>query len=339
MTPTSPTNPTCPNIARMILPGLLFSLVLLVARPGVRAQEPSLEVVLARAAAYVDALHRQLTGIVAEESYSQEARTTGRTSSGAAITKRVRLTSDFLLVRPRESDRYVEFRDVFEVNGRAVRDREERLTRLFLDPAANADQVRAIIEESARQNVGNIPRNVNTPMLALFILQSEQQPRFRFRRASRRTPDLTGPEASGPKATFHVSTEMWIVEFKETRDRTFIRTYEGRDFPAAGRFWIDPESGAVLMSELVMDGAEVNAVIDVSYQSEPLLGFRVPIEMRERYSAPNERVDGVATYGKFRQFAVRTEEEIALPAAPGPTLPSKPSGNASPGRGDLRPRG
>jgi len=304
------------------------------------AQEPSLETVLTRAAAYVSALHEQLSGIVAEESYVQEA----RNRSGSHLARnptsphRVRLKSDLLLVRPAGSERYVEFRDVFEVNGSAVRDRADRLSRLFLDPQGNANQVRAIIDESARHNIGTIPRNLNTPMLALFFLQTAQQPRFKFKRAGRNQPGLTGLANPGGRATFRVTTEMWVVEFKETQRRTVIRTYEGKDFPAAGRFWIDPDTGAVLMSELVMDGADVSAVIDVSYQSEPLLGFRVPIEMRERYVARYELVEGVATYGRFRQFQVRTDEEIAPPASSGQKSPSKPSGNTPPPAPDLRPR-
>jgi len=55
----------------------------------------------------------------------------------------------------------------------------------------------------------------------------------------------------------------------------------------------------------------------VSYQSEPLVGFLVPVEMRELYvtSPPNQyRIEGTATYGNFRQFTVKTDESIGGPA-------------------------
>jgi len=73
------------------------------------------------------------------------------------------------------------------------------------------------------------------------------------------------------------------------------------------------------MSELVLDAPTVRATIDVSYQSEPLVGFLVPIEMRERYAGKIDRaiIEGVATYGKFRQFQVKTSEQLS-PAAPKP---------------------
>ena len=40
----------------------------------------------------------------------------------------------------------------------------------------------------------------------------------------------------------------------------------------------------------------------MSYQSEPLIGFLVPVEMRESYIRYGERISGRAEYGKFRQI-------------------------------------
>jgi hypothetical protein len=74
----------------------------------------------------------------------------------------------------------------------------------------------------------------------------------------------------------------------------------------------------------VMEGRDVEAVINVSYQSEPVLGFRVPLEMRERYRSHDERVEGVASYGRFRQFQVRTDEQIGTPDAPPKPPATKP---------------
>jgi hypothetical protein len=56
----------------------------------------------------------------------------------------------------------------------------------------------------------------------------------------------------------------------------------------------------VLISELIVDGGGVIATVTVSYQSEPLMGFLVPIEMRETYVRPGERISGHAVYSKFR---------------------------------------
>lgn len=189
------------------------------------------------AARYVTTFHQPLSGIVAEETYVQNARTMRRASS--PVQSRQSLKSDLLLIRPRETDRYVEFRDVFEINGTSVRDRDERLTKLFLAPtSASVDQIRAIVDESARHNIGNIPRNVNTPMLTLHFLQPDKQRHFRFRRAKPGTPELgTSSTMPGrPAALFRVTTEMWVVDYRETERPTIIKTDHGRDFPASGRF-------------------------------------------------------------------------------------------------------
>jgi hypothetical protein len=281
----------------------------------VSAQEPALKAVMQRAGVYVTEFRRQLSSIVAEESYVQEvAPLVARPGSRIAVAKRRELRSDFLLVWPAGADRYVEFRDVFEVDGMPVRDRQERLTELFADrsPTAARPGIQRIIDESARYNIGTIERNVNTPTLPLLFLAPASQPRFRFKRVIDHTPAITRTPRE-PSANFTITTEVWVVEYEETQRKTLIRTSAGRDVPARGRFWIEPATGRVLMSELTADSSAVRATIDVSYQSEPLLGFLVPIEMRERYEGrrDNTLIEGNATYGNFRQFQVRTEDRFA----------------------------
>jgi hypothetical protein len=67
------------------------------------------------------------------------------------------------------------------------------------------------------------------------------------------------------------------------------------------------------MTELVMENRDMLATITVSYQSEPLLGFNVPVAMQEQYHGRAEYVEGIATYGRFRQFQVKTDEVIGKP--------------------------
>src|SRR5947208_1164860 len=102
----------------------LLSLAASAAPPG---QEPAVEAVLRRAGAYVTEFQRQLSGVVAEESYVQDVRDS-RTAAGHRVLK-----SDLLLVKPQGADRWIQFRDVFDVDGKPVRDRDERLVKLFLD--------------------------------------------------------------------------------------------------------------------------------------------------------------------------------------------------------------
>jgi len=278
------------------------------AATAVKGQAPSLGTVLERAATYSTEFKRKLAGIVAEEIYVQDIEAVGRFRPEVMHRE---LKSDLMLVRAEDTGGYVEFRDVAEVDGNAVRDRAERLTNLFLNPRGSAGQLQKIIAESARYNIGKVRRNVNTPTLALMILDPDYQPRFTFSIATDRTPSLAnrkGKPADVASPTFSVSTEVWVVEYAESGPRTIIRSPEGRDMPARGRFWLDPSTGRLLMTELIAGDATLQATINVSYQSEPLLGFSVPIEMRERYDAPNLVISGTAIYRNFRRFDVHVEE-------------------------------
>jgi hypothetical protein len=136
---------------------VLLGAIMLVMPQRIASQPSSdLAAVLARAAGYVETFQQQLSGIVAEETYLQEIvppRDNGGSSMAAAGPRRRRLRSDLLLVRPEGADTWTQFRDVFEVDGRPVRDRDERLAKLFLSPdASGAAQIQRIREESARYN-------------------------------------------------------------------------------------------------------------------------------------------------------------------------------------------
>jgi hypothetical protein len=270
----------------------------------VAAQEPrvSLDEVLERAARYVARFHTQLAEIVAEETYEQIVYNSARfTNCVLANAPRRTLRSDLMLVKPANVDRYVEFRDVFEVDGEPVRDRQERMAALWrTGSAASTGRLGAILEESARYNIGGIQRNINTPLMALMFLDRNYQPRFSFKHIPKSRPVFTGDHASGNSAVFRVGTEMWNVEFEEKRGNTIIKRPNGGNVRSRGRFWIDPDTGAVLISELIVDGGGVLATITVSYQSEPLMGFLVPVEMRESYERRDEAITGHAVYGRLR---------------------------------------
>jgi hypothetical protein len=266
------------------------------------AAEPALDTVMHRAGEYVTEFYRKLSGIVAEERYVQtwEIIWSGPRTGATNLGQR-RILSDLLLIKPRSAADWMQYRDAYEVDGKPVRDRHERLPTLLSDRSASAAaQVERILEESARYNIGTIDRNVNVPLLAMRFLEPENQPAFKFRRtADRTTANIhLAPDADG---VFRVSAEVWAIEYDEVRRPTIIRTQGRKDLPSHGRFWIEPETGRVLMSELRAGDRNVRGTIDVSYQSEPLVGMLVPIEMREEYFAKGgSHITGVASYGRFR---------------------------------------
>lgn len=273
--------------------------VLAVAHP--EAQQPSLKEVLDRAAAYVERFHQQLSQIVSEETYTQTVINTTRFTNTLAGQSTQRLRSDLVLIKPSPGERYVELRDVFEVNGSAIRDRAARLEPLLRDPRGGVG-IGAILRESARHNIGSVTRNINTPVMSLQFLDQANQQRFQFKHVDKPKPVFAGAQQDSTSETgvFRVTTEMWTIEYRERGRNTIIRRPNGDNLPVRGRFWIDPSSGAVLISEMIADGGGVLATITVSYQSEPLMGLLVPIEMRESYLRTGERITGHAVYGKFR---------------------------------------
>jgi dUTPase len=287
--------------------GALIGCVSLMTLP-VSAQEPTLGPVLARAGAYIVAFQRELSGVVAEEQYVQDVRyplSTGNRFNLRALTHR-ELKSDLLMVKPIGGDRWMQFRDVFDVDGKPVRDRNERLMQLFVSPSASsATQAQRILEESTRYNIGNLQRTVNLPVFALLILDPENQPRFVFKRADRADPALGQRSARLPD-------DLMVIEYQEVQKQTMIRTTNGRDLPARGRFWIEPVSGRVIASELVAEDLMLKGTIDVDYQLEPTIGLLVPNTMRERYEIRRDgsRVEGEASYSHFRQFQVKVDEKL-----------------------------
>jgi hypothetical protein len=290
--------------------GLALVAFLALAAGASQAQEPSLDVVLSRAGIYVTEFRSLISGIVSEERYEQEATSptsTGRLGFTKYTYEHVVLKSDFLLVRPPGSERTVEFRDVYEVDGRATRDREERLTKLFLNPSGSSEvQIRSIINESARYNIGLIGRTLNTPTFALLVLDPVFQVRFKFVRVDESSPELDfGTELPEDQ------TGVWVVEYEEVQPNTLVRGKDNKDLPIRGRFWIEPGNGRVLVSELIAKDSEVDATLDVRYQNNAILGQFVPVEMRERYNDRyGSRVDGTATYSNFRRFQVDVEEAL-----------------------------
>jgi len=173
---------------------LAMGCLLVVLTTTSRAQEspapgaPALQLVLSKAASYVQLYASHLSGLVMEESYVQDVEQINRfgyrTNTRGGVSHRM-LKSDLLLVRPQGSDAWMQFRDVFEVDGKALRDRNDRLEKLFLQPSkSTAAQAEKIVRESARYNIGDIERNINVPLLALQFLEPANQPRFRFRRTA-----------------------------------------------------------------------------------------------------------------------------------------------------------
>ena len=260
--------------------------------------DQSLKTVLARVANYLTAYERQATAIVLEESYRQRL-TVER--GGPPETRRLR--SDTLLISDAELE-WMGFRDVFEVDGRPTRDRDERLTKLFLGERSGAlEQARRIAVESSRYNLNAshviVERSINMPMTALRFLVGEHQWRSEFKSLGVKNID---------------GAEMILLEFNEREKPRMITT--GDDSPASGFFWIDPRTGAIVKSELLLDvrndtyKLNLTVRVRVSFARDPKLEMWLPVEMDEEYRTGRVQITGTATYSNPRRFGVTTTEKI-----------------------------
>ena len=266
-------------------------------------RQPALTEILVKAAGYVTSYQKDLRGIVAEETYIQNV--TSSRSRGGRVTREGRqLKSDLLLVKLSAEERWLQFRDVFEVDRRPVRDRDQRLYKLFVTPGAGAQaQAEEIQKESSRYNLGPVLRNINIPILALFIFDRFTQYGISFELGEagnvKRLADLAPAES------------ISLVHFRETTKDTLVRGAKGLDVPSHGRAWIDHTTGRILETEMISQDTSLRAAITVKYRAEPGLPVLVPEEMREIYTVPSAetRIDGRATYGRFRQFTVTTMEK------------------------------
>lgn len=248
-------------------------------------QDVPLETLLERLGAYIETYERELSAVVSEEHYTQE--TTGGTSLWPS--SRI-LRSEFLLTRAgSDSSEWVAFRDVFEVDGKPVQDRSDRLVQLFLKPSGDTvAQINRIVVESSKHNLGWVSRTINVPTMVLAFGKKQHQYRSQFRRGGR--------------------TKVGDVDAREVRftERALPRVVTTRDNAAAqGTFWIDEETGRVLRTEMKISTGSTSLVIGVSYAREPKLDMWLPVLMTERYSTPRQPIiTGRAVYQNFRKFDV-----------------------------------
>ena len=289
---------------------------------SVSAQRNRTDEVLAREAAYLQQFVHRFSDVVAEERYVQDAKTVPRARTRGTVvrsrlfTRHVELMSDFLLVKLKESNEWQAFRDVFEVNGEPVRDRDERLTKLFLNPTGSLlDDANAIALEGSRYNLGGAERTINNPLLVLAFLQAAYQPRFRF---SLNTSD----KDAGPG--------IWVLEYKEQTRPTLIRERSSGDVVAKGRIWIESESGRVVKTELAV--SELDNIVTL-FRFDERFQIAVPVEMREEFWTDSREH---RRRGQLQPVPpVRRDHRRGVPGAGYPLTSSRPVGR---GRSGARPR-
>lgn len=195
-------------------------------------REPTLDAVVQRLASYVERYGPEASVIVASEKYSQTVVANGRQ------LRPVFLESEFAIVEAAGETGWIGYRDVVEVNGRAVADRRDRLVTLLTTPGGDAELAR-ILEESARFNVGPVARNFNLPTTALYFFHPRTIGRFAFTRKGTKTVG---------------GVRVWVLTFEERQRPTLVGRRDGTDVPCSGEVWVVPDDGAVVRTRLRLRG-------------------------------------------------------------------------------------
>ena len=281
---------TAPRV--LVLAGFLAGATI-----GVTAQAPKLDDVVRRMGSYLEAYGTRLALIVAEERYHQSFNSFASPMLVQPIPNHLErlLRSDYALTRAPDKEAWVGYRDTFEVDGKQIRDREDRLQRLLTSgEAASASR---IVDESARFNLGStiVSRNINVPTVVLEMLHPRNQWRFSFRKDAE--------ENVG-------GTPAWRIQFRERERPTFIRDTNRRDRPSRGFVWVNPATGEVWRTSLTWDN-DPQGTITVSYGHVANIDPLVPLTMSEWYSPKKATLTGEATYSNYRQF--QTAARIVIP--------------------------
>jgi len=247
---------------------------------------PPLKDVLQRVEDYVESYGAKASIVVCTERYAQQAR-----ASQPTIDIARQLVSDFAIVRADAIRGWLGFRDVLEVDGRVVDDRQDRLARVLMASEGRYDEASRISDESARYNVGSIKRNFNVPTTTLFFFGADKRDRFKF---SARTVAADG---------------TWEIAFNERDKPSLIRTPEGRSILTSGTIYVQPQDGTVVRTILRIDSKEPRGKgsVDVRYARVEALNMWLPVSMDETFEAsPRDggwsRVSGHAEYSNYRTF-------------------------------------
>jgi len=280
-----------------------------------------------RLADYAEAFERDVAGIVAQERYVQIIQPWRGNPPGpekepaltwlepgdkppktGPIIARRQLVSDILLAQLKDQQ-WVAYRDVAEVDGEAVRDRVDRVQKLFLSQSADRSaQFQAIAMESSRYNLGDLKRDINLPTVALSLLRRANHWRFQFK--TQKDESIDGRTCR-------------VLAYREKESPSLISTRNSGDVFIYGRVWLDQADGRVRRTEFRFDRGVgmggFRSSIRVDYGPVEGIATLVPVRMWEWHEGVNQLgriggdltgVQGLASYSQIRRFSVTTTETV-----------------------------
>jgi hypothetical protein len=273
-----------------------LGLALIVLSPlALGAQEPTIADVLDAAGGYLLKYSAELSTIAAEEEYTQR--------EPAVLSVRRRLHSDVVLVG--FSRGVVKgFRDIYNVDGTQVRERDDRLLKLLQGPPTDWSQSLAMQwwDEGARHYLSPNLRTLDFPTIALDFLRRENQPQSKFSLSQLKTEQ---------------GVQIATIGFEAGPDSRVLPGTEGSRI--VGRAWIQTGTGTIRQTELQVSDASFSFRATTKYALEPSLGLWLPsdflqvVDIRARATGAfsnmgaggmmgaRQTLEARATYSKFRR--------------------------------------
>ncbi len=218
---------------------------------------PALADLLRLGGEYVDAYSTKVSGTALEEQMILSEQSSGQLSTPE------RIASDLVIVKINADGQVIGLRDPYSIDTKALRERQPRIVQALAEPTiANWQVVEGYVREHANLLGANVVVWFSDPMLALRLIAGPNQSRLTYALEGRKK--MNGVQVYG-------------VSFKEPATAGAKHLLDLPDDPrSSGRFWIDPATGAIHMTELWTESDTDTARIEVTYAPEATLGMLLP---------------------------------------------------------------
>ena len=266
---------------------VLFAAVALAATSIVAtaAQKPAAADVLKTVAGYLAQYAQKVSGVAADEEYTQRE---------LATTVNRRINSDVVWVGF-DSGAIAGFRDVFGLDGHQLRPRDDRMRKLLTKPSESSQQeARALEQEGLRYYLSPNLRAFDQPLQALDFLRADTHQHSEFEVEGVKTQD---------------GAQIVTLRWKTKNAAAVLPVPEG--LSATGRATVDTATGAVRQTEIVISNKEMMAKATTKYVHEKTLDLWVPTELIQQFDirtsaggynlGAKQSLEARSNYSKFRK--------------------------------------
>lgn len=275
---------------------VLLSLPFSVAGLSSQGPDTSTRAVVTAVAQYVSDYQRDLTSILADESYTQDV--VSRMPRDSTAPRSRRMASEvFFMFMPGTRD-WMAIRDVIAVDGLPVEDRPD--IRQALDDLSSTEVAATLKRQNSRFNIGRILRNFSEPTLSLLVFDANHRERFSFARKRVRREG---------------NAVLVTLAFTERESPSLITDPLRGRILSTGEVIVEAGIGRVRRTVLRANSGEIKVELTTDYTRDEKLALWVPAVFRESYErgTPPRRIEAdteyahvvvvcEARYSNFRRF-------------------------------------